>query len=622
MAQIRKLAVIMFTDIVGFTALMGKDEAHTLDILDKNRKLQRPIIEAFGGSWIKELGDGVMASFNTVSDAVKAAIQIQQDSQAIPELQLTMGIHLGEVVFENEDVFGDGVNIASRIQAFAEPGSIYISESIHNNIANKQGLDTRFIREEKLKNVAMPVRIYEVLSNASSADGTKSEGPSQSLHASRKAQSKEDADEKSIAVLPFINMSNDPEQDYFCDGISEEIIDALAQLDELRVVARTSSFSFKGKNLDVREIGNTLDVGTLLEGSVRKAGKRLRITTKLLSVKDGSYLWNKRYDRELEDIFAIQEDIATNVVTELKGVLTRQDKNRIRPQKTAIKAYEAYLKGQELFHQLNVFESKIMFERAVDIDPNYAPAHAGLANVLCQIYEWHGGDAADLKRAENHSAKALELAPKIAEGHIAHGFVLALQSRFEEAETEYDKAIKLNPNSFDAYYRYARHSFQNGDTEKSAQMFQKAREMRREDFQSPILLAQALMVLKDPTWKEVLHEGLEVVKKHLELSPTDRRALSIGASAMMQTGNHEQAQKWMNLALTLYPEDGGIVFNGACMYALLGNAEKALDLLEFAIEKGYGNKDWLDQDPDYDSLREEPRFLAMMEKLDQRKSES
>ena len=146
--------------------------------------------------------------------------------------------------------------------------------------------------------------------------------------------------------------------------------------------------------------------------------------------------------------------------------------------------------------------------------------------------------------------------------------------------------------------------------------------MRREDFQSPILLAQALMVLKDPTWKEVLHEGLEVVKKHLELSPTDRRALSIGASAMMQTGNHEQAQKWMNLALTLYPEDGGIVFNGACMYALLGNAEKALDLLEFAIEKGYGNKDWLDQDPDYDSLREEPRFLAMMEKLEQRKSDA
>src|SRR5210317_2136320 len=196
MSQNRQLAVIMFTDIVGYTALMGNDEEKAFTILNKNRALQRPIIEQYNGRWIKELGDGVMASFNTVSDAVKAAIKIQKESRSIPELELTIGIHLGEVVFENEDVFGDGVNIASRIQAFAKPGSIYISEAIHNNISNKQGIETEFVKQEKLKNVAFPIRIYEVVT----AHKTDSKISSK--------ESLKEVSEKSIAVLHFVNMSN------------------------------------------------------------------------------------------------------------------------------------------------------------------------------------------------------------------------------------------------------------------------------------------------------------------------------------------------------------------------------------------------------------------------------
>ncbi len=607
MSQFRQLAVIMFTDIVGFTALMGQDEENTLRILDRNRALQRPIIEEFNGRWIKELGDGVMASFNTVSDSVKAAIKIQQESLSIPHLQLTIGIHLGEVVFENDDVFGDGVNIASRIQAFASPGSIYVSKAIHDNISNKQGIETRFVRQEKLKNVASPIGIYEVV--------TSHQTPS-SISETRKSGQEES--KKSIAVLPFANMSNDPDQDYFCDGISEEIIDALAQLDKLRVIARTSTFSFKGKNIDVREIGKKLDVASLLEGSVRKSGNRLRITTKLVSVEDGSHLWTKRYDRELEDIFSIQEDIATNVATELKGFLTHQEKDVIRPQKTVIEAYEAFLKGLDLFHQLNVWESKIMFEKAIEIDPEYAPAHAGLSDVLGQIYEWHGGDDSDLARAERHSRTALSLSPGTAESHVSYGFVLSLRKRFEEAEEEFEKAIRLNPNSFDAYYRYARYSFARGDIEKSAQLFGKASEVRLEDFQSRILHAQSLQLLGDKKAKEVLREGLVRVRKHLDLNPTDRRALSLGASGLMQNGEKKEALKWMNLAVELYPEDGGIIFNGACMHAVNGDKEKALSLLEVAVEKGYGNKEWLAQDPDYDSIRNEPRFKALIKKLDEK----
>src|SRR6476469_5572606 len=363
----RHLAAIMFTDIVGYTALMGEDERKAFDLLRKNRNIQRPLIKKHSGAWIKEIGDGVLASFHTVTDAVICAIEIQKACGNINDLKLRIGIHLGEVVFENNDVFGDGVNIASRIQAIAAAGGIYVSGSVYNNISNKKGLETRFVREETLKNVKEPVPVYEVLPSREHLDITFSKP-----HIADNA-------EKSIAVMPFVNMSNDPEQDYFCDGIAEEIINALAQLDHLRVIARTSAFSFKGKNLDVRQIGKMLDVNTLLEGSVRKAGNRLRITTKLVQAADGTNLWSNRYDRELEDVFAIQENIAENVATALQGVLSNKEKEAIRRPETNIETYENYLWGRQLFHQLALKESKLYFEKAIELDSQYALAYAGLA---------------------------------------------------------------------------------------------------------------------------------------------------------------------------------------------------------------------------------------------------
>ncbi len=505
------------------------------------------------------------------------------------------------MVFENEDVFGDGVNIASRIQAISYPGSIYVSEAIHNNVSNKQGIETRFVKQEILKNVKAPIRIYEVVT-AHTID---------SSNISIKEQSQESSG-KSIAVLPFVNMSNDTNQDYFCDGISEEIIDTLAQLNNLRVIARTSVFSYKGKNIDVREIGKTLDVMTLLEGSVRKSGNRLRITTKLVRVSDGSHLWTNRYDRELEDIFSIQEDIATNVATELKGFLTSDEKEVIRPQKTVIVAYEYFLKGRQFFHQLDLGESKIMFERVIEIDPSYAPAYAGLSNVHSQLYEWVGAKNTDLVTAESNSLKALSLSPNMSESHSSYGVVLALRRRYNEAEKEFIEAIRLNPNSFDAHYQYGRFWFARGKVEKSAEMFLKAAEVRLEDFQSLLLLAQSLKILGNDQAQRKLNEGLTRVRKQLELNPTDRRALSLGSVSLFESGEKEEALKWANKALELYPEDAGALFNGACLFAKNGDKDKAISLLEFAIEKGYGKKEWIEQDPDYDSLRNESRFKALI----------
>jgi len=604
MSSSRQLAAIMFTDIVGYTALMGNDEDKAFEILNNNRKLQRPLIEKYGGRWIKELGDGVMASFNTVSDAVNAAIKIQEACNAAKDFQLRIGIHLGEVVFENEDVFGDGVNIASRIQAIAQPGRIYISEPVYNNVANKPGIDTKFVKQETLRNVKDPVRIYEV----SAASGSAA-SPSITKDQPSNTQ------KKSIAVLPFINMSNDAEQDYFCDGISEEILNALTHLNNLRVISRTSAFALKDKNLDAREIGKILDVESLLEGSVRKSGNRLRITTKLVKVSDGSHLWSDRYDHELEDIFSIQENIAENVATALQGVLSSKEKEAMRRPETVIEAYEYFLKGRQLFHQLALSDAKKLFEKAINLDPEYALAYAGLADTHSWLYEWEGANPLDLEAAESNSRKALSLAPNLSESHSARGFVLSLGKKYDEAEQEFKEAIQLNSNSYDAYYYYARTCFARGQIRESADLYLKASEVRREDFQSVLLLSQSLRMLGKDESYETTREGINRARKQLALNPTDRRALSLTSGSLFDIGEREEAFLWMDKALELYPENSGVLINAACLFAKDGDKEKALNLLESAVGKGYGKRDWIEHDPDYDSLRNEIRFKTLLSEL-------
>ena len=421
----------------------------------------------------------------------------------------------------------------------------------------------------------------------------------------------------SIAVLAFKDMSQEKNLDYLCEGLAEELINALTKIKSLRVSARTSTFAFKDKSLDIREIGSKLNVETVLEGSIQKSGNRLRITAQLINVGNGYHIWSERYDREMKEVFEIQDDITGNIVQALKMVLTKEEKQSIASVPTTeIEAYEYFLKGRRLLNQLALHEARSMFEKAVEKDPGYALAYAGLAETYSWIYEWRGAKEEDLEAARYNSRKASELAPHLAESHISYGYVLSLEGDYDEAERQFKKAIEIDPNSFEAYYYHARNCFARGGIEESVELFRKAAEVRPEDFQSMLLLSQSQRMLgKHEEEQRAMKEGIRRAEKQLELDPNDRRALSLGSGTLFELGEKEKAFRWSEKSLKLYPDDTGVILNAVCLLARAGRKEEALDYAEKVLGKGYGKRDWIDNDPDYDSLREEPRFQKLLENL-------
>jgi len=428
------------------------------------------------------------------------------------------------------------------------------------------------------------------------------------------------SDITSIAVLPFADMSPDRDQDYLCEGLAEELINALTHIDGLRVASRTSSFQFRNTGADIREVGRQLSVGALLEGSVRKVDDRLRVTVQLIEVASGYHRWSQRFDRKLDDVFAIQDEIAESVVTSLRGtMLSQREKQALVRPHTGTEAYEYYLRGLHCLPRLtrpDLATSARMFERAIELDPSYSPAFAGLAMVHATLYEWFGAQADDLAAAERASRKALELTSDLAEAHVARGCALALSRHYNEAFKEFEDAIRLNPNVFDAYYYFARASFAIGNIERSAELFGKAAQTRHEDFQSPMLQAQALRMLgRQEETRGAEREGIDRAERALKLNPSDVRALSLGAGTLFHSGQPERALEWSRRALELNPDDMGSLVNAACLHAKLKHKEEAINLLERVFARGWGKRDWVEHDPDYNILRDDPRFQRMLEKL-------
>ena len=425
---------------------------------------------------------------------------------------------------------------------------------------------------------------------------------------------------KSIAVLPFVNMSPDAENEYFCEGMAEEIINALTKIQALRVTSRSTAFAFKGQNQDIRKVGEQLGVGTVLEGSVRKAGKRLRITAQLINVADRSNLWSERYDRDLEDVFAIQDEISQNIVRALRVVLSEEEKRAIQQAPTTdVEAYEYYLRGRQFFHQCRrkaIQFARRMFERAMEIDPEYPLPYAGAADCCSFLYMYWDASRANLDGADAYSRKALELAPDLAEAHASRGLAVSLKRRYEEASREFEAAIRLNPKLYEAHYFYGRASFQQGNHEEAVRHYQEAIRVRPEEYQTALLLEGPFTKLgRFDEAQATLRAGIVSAERHLELNPEDVRALSLGAAALMQVGERERSLEWAARGLELDSEDSMLVYNVACVYALGGDSEKALDCLERAIESGLGHRDWVDNDPDLDSLRGNVRFQSLVKKL-------
>ena len=451
------------------------------------------------------------------------------------------------------------------------------------------------------------------------AAGNQSEKPSIDTHQAD-GGSTDSIDLKSIAVLPFVNMSGDAENEYFSDGISEEILNLLVKLPKLRVASRTSSFAFKGKDFDIPEVARRLSVGTVLEGSVRRAGDRVRITAQLIETSTDSHLWSETYDREMKDVFAIQDDIAQSIVDALQMTLTPKDRRALQYVATSnSEAYDYYLRGRKFLYAMSSrnFEHAIqMYNKAIELDPNYAIAYAGMADTYSQKYRFADASPENAASALEASERAVELDPDSAEAHASRGLSLFINEKYEEAEKHFETAGLLNPKLFESYFFYALSCSSQGQYEKAARLFVQASEVNTADYQSTSFLALAYTALgRTEDAITARNRTIELIERHLDMNPDDTRALYIGAANLSSLGESERAMEWAGRAYDAGREEPMVLYNVACTYALEGETERAMELLENAISLGWGDRAWLETDSDLDSLRDIPRFKFLLKRI-------
>jgi adenylate cyclase len=442
----RRLAAVLAADVVGYSRMMGADEAGTLAALEHHRQqVFNPAVREHRGRVVKLIGDGTLVEFGSVVDAVLCAVAIQSaprgNGDAGKPIVLRIGVNLGDVIIQGDDIYGEGVNVAARLEPLAEPGGICIASIVHESIGNR--IDAQFSDggEVSVKNIDRPIRVWRW-----HPGNIVASGPAASVRAS--------AAPASIAVMPFTNMSGDPAQEYFSDGITEDIITDLSKVGGLMVIARNSSFAYKHKAFDVRTVGRELGVTSVLEGSMRRAGNRVRITAQLIDATTGGHIWAERYDRDLTDIFAVQDDVTRRIVDALKVKLTRSEAARIADAPTDnLDAHDLVLRGRALMvpsmDRKMYAEATELFTRALALDPAYSQAFALLAaaHMLDFINRWSEEPDASLDTAGALSDKAIAADPNEPTGHLLASWVAMIHRDYEKAQIAIDRALPLEPNS-------------------------------------------------------------------------------------------------------------------------------------------------------------------------------
>jgi len=687
MPSIRQLAAIMFTDIVGYTALMGEDESKAFSILHKNRLLHKQLLEQYNGIWIKELGDGILVSFPTVTDAVLCATAIQKEAKRQNEFKLRIGINQGEVVFEDGDIFGDGVNIASRLQALAPVGGIWVSESVYKNVSNNKEIETRFVQEETLKNVKEPVRIYEITTGEQAVQLNPSKPINKASPVKKSlitvpkgnkhviitgivilflatigliywfSTGRNTKQIESIAVLPFVNTSGIADVEYLSDGITESLINSLSQLAHLSVKARSSVFHYKGKEVTPQVVGKELNVQAVLNGRMVQRGDQLTLSLDLVDVRTGNQIWGERYMRKQIELVSLQSEIARDVVNKLRVRLSGADEQRVAKTYTADpEAYRLYLQG--LYHwnkrtAEDIRKSIMFFQQAIDKDPSYAKAYAGLASAYLVLPSYSRNlTKQELKEVDLKKRAAVrqaqELDDSLAEVHAVLGTLKEDAWQFTDAENEYRRAISLNPNFASAHQFLSRLLAGLGRHEEAFAEINKAHEL--DPFSISInfniggrlhyarrfdeAIAQFKKVLEmepnHPLTHLVLASTYEAKGMYPEAIAEHRRADVLLEKETPETAQHKAAdltqsfkrggprgywQKWLQFSEKEYNEGRGSAYNIALIHARLGDRNHAFEQLEKSFNDHEADLNWIKTESAFDTLISAPRFGDLLRRI-------
>jgi adenylate cyclase len=567
-AATRRLAAIMFTDMVGFTAAAQTNEAAALKLRHEQEKLIRPLLAAHQGREIKSTGDGFLIEFDSALHATECAVDIQhsvheRNSRAdVPPIELRIGVHLGDVEQRGRDIFGDAVNLASRIAPCAVPGGVCISGPVFDQVRNKIPNRLEKLDPKKLKGVKFPPDLYSV-----ALPWVSPPGPPESPGATR------------LAVLPFANISPDPHDEYVADGLTEELITVLSQLSELRVIARTSVSQYKSTSKSIAQIGAELGVSSVLEGSVRKAGNQLRVTVQLIDVDTQAHSWAKTYDRELDNVFAVQAEIAKLVAQHLKVDVAGAEQARLEARPVVRPdSYIAYLKGRTLLHSDlpdSLEAAKAQFELAISLDPTHAAAHSGLADVL-QLAGWQGSGVSRRKWAETTrrlTARAIELDPSIAEAHASLALIRWENFEWKAAEEEFKQALSLNPSYSLAHIWYA------ALLEDEARADEALRELALAERADPLSPTNLFRVAELLIWIGRPEEAFARIQKIGRVEPSSPAYHFLLSRYHLARSELDLALKDLLRAEELEPDVRGAVAYRAWYYVLGGRKAQLKDLL-------------------------------------------